>query len=103
MRLTRKRLVRFLGFSQRNASKQYIADVYQKLMYFEDIDEDPKRLAKKVKALGIIKEKGIDTETFSKFGTYADYLLLCMESEVFLNLYGGYTEDEFDLVKEELE
>lgn len=40
MRLTKHRKVRFLGFSQRNAGEKYIADLYEKLMHLEDIEEE---------------------------------------------------------------
>lgn len=58
---------------------------------------------KKLKVLEIIKAKGIDTETFSQFETYEDYQDFCEDSETFRNLYGHYTQEEFDLLKEVLE
>lgn len=40
MRLTKNRKVRFLGFSQREAGVQFIADIYEKLMLLENAEEE---------------------------------------------------------------
>lgn len=57
---------------------------------------------KQDKILRIIKEKGIDTEMFSQLTTYDEYCELCENDEIFRNLFGNYTQEEFDSLKEVL-
>ena len=71
---------------------------YKKLSQYEDIDENPKKLAKIKKALEIIKNKAVDIKDIYKYADYSqyNYALLGVPFEFRL------TPEEFDLLKEVL-
>ena len=63
---------------------------------------DLAQVNKEHKALEIIKEKGIDTESFYQFKTYEEYKEFCEYNETYKYLYGHYTQEEYELLKEVL-
>ena len=59
-----------------------------------------KSLEKIIKALEIIKKKGIDTDTFRLFHDYEDYEEYGELYSSFANRYEHYTQEEYELLKE---
>lgn len=75
---------------------EYHSDDYYECKNAKDTIE------KELKALEIIKKKGIDTIVFNNLHDYDEYLKYCELSEAFRSLF-DYTKEKFDLLKEVLE
>ena len=100
MRLTEKASAPYVEGTYQAKGRSLLTKTYQqemlnKLGQYEDIDDNPKHLAKIKKALEIIKEKDVDITSFRCSSSLENYNL---KENGFIPL----TQEEYDLLKEVL-